>query len=180
MATKKNTAVRADNSAIDQLRVDLKNLQGRKRQLQIETDNLVSDLDNLGGLDVAKAVAEASKLTSAIAGRKAVIKTLTSRIAESIEAIVSVENVLQAAAAAAKGRTDSARDKLHAQLWDVYEMAEQVATLSREHHEMAGHRNSGVDESPVHSLQNLLQDCRLGTQSTDGTFRKLLGFGAGG
>ena len=161
---------------VETLRADLKKLQGRKRALQSETTNLVDDLDTLGGLDVAKAVAEAQRLTSAIAGRKAVISTLTSRIAEKVEAILIVENVLQAAAAAAaKARTDSARDKLHTQLWDVYEMAEQVATLSREHHEMAGHRNSGVDESPVHSLQNLLQDCRLGTQSTDGTFRKLLG-----
>ena len=165
------------NTAVDQLRVDLEKLQGRKRSLQSETTNLVDDLDTLGGtLDVAKAVAEAQRLTSAIAGRKAVISTLTSRIAEKVEAIVSAENEIQAAAAAAaRGRTDEARDKFHAQLWDVYEMAEEVASLARAHHDFLGHRNSGADESPVHSLQNILQDCRLGTQSTDGTFRKLLG-----
>ena len=161
---------------VETLRADLKKLQGRKRALQSETTNLVDDLDTLGGLDVAKAVAEAQRLTSAIAGRKAVISTLTSRIAEKVEAILIVENVLQAAAAAAaKARTDSARDKLHTQLWDVYEMAEQVATLSREHHDLAGQRNNRGDENPVHSLQMLLQDIRLGTQSSDGTFRKLLG-----
>ena len=163
-----------NNTEVDQLRVDLEKLQGRKRQLQIETDNLVENLDSLGGLDVQKAVAEAQTLTSEIAGRKAVVNILTSRIAESIEAIVKSESLIQAEkSAAAKDRTDEAREKFHANLWKVYEESKRVALLSNEYHDQAGRRNTGADEAPVHRLTELLQDIRLGTQSSDGTFLRL-------
>ena len=169
MATKTKTEV-------ETLRAELSALQGRKRQLQIETENLVDDLDTLGGLDVQKAVAEASRLTMEIAGRKAVISTLTTRIAEKEAILIIAENEIQKVKAEeAKVKAKAARDKLHASLWKVYEESKRVAALSSEYRHLAGRKHSGIDpdETPVISLQNLLQDSGLAVQSSDRSFRRL-------